>query len=91
MQSTRSASIIPLRISPSPEVLEDIEPLANTNPAVPVGDRWWMKFWTQAKLAEGPKVFTLYVAHKVIWVIAFIEGIIKKHFGGIDRSMLMYF
>ncbi len=38
-----------------------------------------------------PKVFGLYVRHKVIWVIAFIEIIIKKHFGCINRSMLVYF
>src|SRR2546425_13370303 len=40
-----------LRISPSPEVFEDIEPLASTKPAVPLGDRWCIKCSTQAKLA----------------------------------------
>ncbi len=40
-----------LRISPSPDWLDDIEPLARTKPAMPVGARWWMKCWTQAKLA----------------------------------------
>src|SRR5207249_10028067 len=51
MQSTKSASIMFLRISPSFEVLEDMEPLASTKPAIPVGERWWMKCCTQAKLA----------------------------------------
>ena len=51
MQSTMSASIIALRISPSPDWLELIEPLASTNPAMPLGAKWWMKCWTQAKLA----------------------------------------
>ena len=40
-----------LRISPSPEVLLDMLPLASTKPAMPVGERWWMKCCTQAKLA----------------------------------------
>ena len=39
MQSTRSASTMFLRISPSPAWLEDMEPLASTNPAKPVGAR----------------------------------------------------
>ena len=51
MQSTRSASTMFLRISPSPDVEEDMEPLASTNPAMPLGDRWCRKCWTQAKLA----------------------------------------
>ena len=37
MQSTRSASMRFLRISPSPDWLDDIEPLASTKPATPVG------------------------------------------------------
>ena len=40
MQSTRSASTMFFRISPSPEVLEDMDPLASTNPAIPRGDKW---------------------------------------------------
>ncbi len=40
-----------LRMSPSPDWLEDMEPLARTKPASPVGARWWMKCCTQAKLA----------------------------------------
>ena len=40
-----------LRISPSPDWFDDMEPLASTNPASPVGARWWMKCCTQAKLA----------------------------------------
>jgi len=40
-----------LRISPSPDWLEDMEPLASTKPATPAGARWWMMCWTQAKLA----------------------------------------
>ena len=36
MQSTRSASIIFRLISPSPEVFEDMLPLASTKPANPV-------------------------------------------------------
>src|SRR5437867_12512291 len=51
MQSTRSASMMFLRISPSFDWLDDIDPLASTKPASPVGARWWMKCCTQAKLA----------------------------------------
>ena len=51
MQSTRSSSMIFLRISPSPDWLDDMAPLASTNPAMPRGDRWCRKCWTQAKLA----------------------------------------
>ena len=51
MQSTRSASIRFVRILPSPDWLEDMEPLARTKPAVPRGERWCKKCWTQAKLA----------------------------------------
>ena len=40
MQSTSPASTIPLRIPPSPDWLEDMEPLASTNPATPRGARW---------------------------------------------------
>ena len=43
--------MIALRISPSPEVLDDIEPLASTKPACPWGATWWMKCCTHAKLA----------------------------------------
>ena len=50
-QSTRSASIRLLRILPSPDWLEDMEPLARTKPAMPRGERWCRKCWTQAKLA----------------------------------------
>jgi hypothetical protein len=35
IQSTRSASIIALRMSPSPPLLDDNEPLAMTKPAMP--------------------------------------------------------
>ena len=41
MQSTTSPSIIARRISPSPDWVEDIEPLASTTPAVPEGARWY--------------------------------------------------
>ena len=51
MQSTRLASTMFFLISPSPEVFEDMDPLASTNPAMPRGDRWWRKCCTQAKLA----------------------------------------
>src|SRR2546427_7122775 len=51
MQSTKSASTMFLRISPSFDVLEDMEPLAKTKPEIPMGERWWMKCCTQAKLA----------------------------------------
>ena len=37
MQSTRSCSTRLWRISPSPDEFEDIEPLASTTPAVPLG------------------------------------------------------
>ena len=40
-----------LRISPSPDWLDDIEPFDSTNPAMPAGARWWTMCWTQAKLA----------------------------------------
>jgi len=40
MQSTGSFSMIFLRISPSPEVFEDIKPFARTKPAIPVWERW---------------------------------------------------
>ena len=39
MQSTKSASVMLLRISPSFEVLDDMEPLASTKPAIPTGDK----------------------------------------------------
>ena len=48
MQSTRSASMMFFRISPSPDWFEDMDPFASTKPAMPVGARWWMKCWTQA-------------------------------------------
>ena len=51
MQSTRPASIRFFRISPSPDCWEDMDPLANTNPAMPVGARWWTMCCTQAKFA----------------------------------------
>ena len=51
MQSTTSASIIARRISPSPDCVDDIEPLASTTPAVPFGARWWRMCCSQAKLA----------------------------------------
>jgi len=51
MQSTRSASMRARRMSPSPDWLEDMLPLARTKPAMPWGARWWMKCCTQAKLA----------------------------------------
>ena len=51
MQSTRSASIRFFRISPSPDWLDDIDPLASTNPATPAGPRWCTMCCTQAKLA----------------------------------------
>ncbi len=51
MQSTRSASIIFRRISPSPDWLLDIDPLARTNPAMPLGARWWTMCCTHAKFA----------------------------------------
>ena len=51
MQSTRSASMMARRMSPSPDWLDDMEPLASTKPAVPPGARWWRKCCTQAKLA----------------------------------------
>jgi hypothetical protein len=40
--------MIALRISPSPDWFDDIEPLASTKPASPVGARWWIKCCTQA-------------------------------------------
>lgn len=40
-----------LRISPSPDWLDDIEPLASTKPAMPFGARWCEKCCTQAKFA----------------------------------------
>src|ERR1035441_2412083 len=43
MQSTRSASIKALRISPSFEVCVDMEPFARTNPATPTGAGGWRR------------------------------------------------
>ena len=40
-----------LRISPSPDWLDDIDPLASTNPAIPLGARWWTMCCTHAKFA----------------------------------------
>src|SRR3989442_3524337 len=51
MQSTRSASMIAFRISPSPDWFADIEPFARTKPEIPPGARWWIMCWTQVKLA----------------------------------------
>src|SRR5699024_11223823 len=51
MQSTNPASTSLRRISPSPRLFEDNDPLASTKPAVPLGARWWMKCWTHAKFA----------------------------------------
>ena len=39
------------RRSPSPDWLDDIDPLESTNPATPAGARWWTMCCTQAKLA----------------------------------------
>jgi len=36
MQATKSVSMSALRISPSPDCFEDIEPLARTTPAEPL-------------------------------------------------------
>ena len=43
--------MIRFRISPSPDWPDDIEPLASTKPAMPVGDNFDRKCWTHAKLA----------------------------------------
>src|SRR2546427_12178914 len=51
MQSTKSKPMIAFLISPSPDWLEDIEPLAKTKPAIPPGARWFIMCSTQAKLA----------------------------------------
>ena len=51
MQSTSPASMMFLRISPSPDWFDDMEPLARTKPAMPRGARWYRKCCTQAKLA----------------------------------------
>ena len=51
MQSTKSASSMALRISPSPDCCDDMEPLASTTPAVPPGLRWCTMCCSQAKLA----------------------------------------
>ena len=51
MQSTWSASIRFFLIPPSPDWADDMEPLASTKPATPVGARWWTMCCTQAKLA----------------------------------------
>ena len=47
MQSTWSASTSFCRMTPSPDCMDDMEPLASTKPAVPVGAKWWMKCCTQ--------------------------------------------
>ena len=51
MQSTRPASIIFRRMSPSPPDREDREPLASTMPMRPPGARCQIMCWSQAKLA----------------------------------------
>src|SRR5665647_2629633 len=51
MQSTRPCSTRFLRISPSPEWLDDIDPLARTNPATPVGESLLAMCCTHAKFA----------------------------------------
>ena len=43
--------MIALRISPSPDWLLLMLPLARTKPAMPCGARWWTMCWTQAKFA----------------------------------------
>ena len=51
IQFTTSASTSARRISPSPLWAEDMEPLASTTPAVPLGARWWTMCWSHAQLA----------------------------------------
>src|SRR5690554_3832349 len=51
MHSTRSSSTRRLRISPSPPVLELMEPLASSRAMLPAGARWWSMCCIQAKLA----------------------------------------
>jgi hypothetical protein len=51
MHSTRSASTIALRISPSLLVLLLIEPLASSSAMLPCGARWWIMCCIHAKLA----------------------------------------
>ena len=48
MQATTSASTIARRISPSPDCLEDIEPLARTTPALPRSPSLERMCWSQA-------------------------------------------
>ena len=51
MQSTRSASTMRWRISPSPDWCEPSSRWPGRSRRCPSGARWWMKCWTQAKLA----------------------------------------
>src|SRR5665647_1499537 len=51
MQSTRPRSTRFLRISPSPDWLDDIDPFANTKAATPVGDNLLAMCCTHAKFA----------------------------------------
>ena len=68
MQSTRSASTIRSRISPSPPEPVESEPLAMTKPATPPprplgGARWWMKCWIQRSWRCRPVVCRIASAH----------------------------
>jgi len=47
--STRSASMRARRMSPSPDWLEDMLPLARTKPAMPCGAMWWIRKMPKAE------------------------------------------
>ncbi len=51
MQSTKPTSTRLVRISSSPDWSDFIDPFTSTNPALPLGARWWTICCTHAKLA----------------------------------------
>ena len=81
MQSTISASTIARRMSPSPDWLELIDPLASTKPARPLGERWWMKCCTQAKLALPFGRRAVLPAHVFSQLVAAPVAIVERRIG----------
>ena len=91
MQSTRLASISDLRMFPSPDWLDDMEPLASTKPAAPAGDRWWTMCCTQAKLAlplgGTPYCQRLVLGEPLAAPVGDVEGCIGQDEVGLEVGM----
>ena len=66
------------RILPSPDWLEDMEPLARTNPADPQGDRWWIMCCTQAKVGVAGRWHTVAPALVVLQPVTAPVGNIER-------------